>query len=163
MNPNPRDPDKLAEVVDRELKALPDMQAPSTLLPRVMALIATQTPSPWYRKSWQAWPVPLQIILLLGLTLSFGGLYVVAARIPQSDLVMRLTNEIQAGLALASIIWNALVALAGVAERLFKGMNISPAIIAGCCGALILAYAACLSLGAVYLKLALTRKKEDNL
>lgn len=107
--------------------------------------------------------MPLQIVLVLGLTLSFAGLYLLVAQIPQSSLVLRLTNEIQSGLALASVIWSALSALADVAERLFKSMNLSPSILAGCGAAVVLAYMACLGLGAIYLKLALTRKKNDNL
>ena len=138
------------------------MQAPATLLPRVMGVIRAQASLPWYRRSWQTWPLPLQIVLVLGLTLSFGGLYLVAAQIPQSSLVLRLSGEIQAGLALAAVIWNALGALAAAGERLIRSLSISPAVVAGCCATLVLGYVACLGLGAVYLKLALTRKK-DNL
>jgi hypothetical protein len=163
MNPNHNDSDKLAESIDTQLKSLPDLQAPATLLPRVMGIIQAQASLPWHRRSWQTWPMPLQVVLVLGLTLGFAGLYLLVARIPQSSLVLRLTNEIQSGLALASVIWSALSAVAGAAERLIKSMNLSPAILAGCGAAVVLGYMACLGVGAIYLKLALTRKKNDNL
>ena len=51
---------RLEAAIDRELKALQDLPAPRTLAPRIMAAIAARAPVPWYRQSWQMWPVPLR-------------------------------------------------------------------------------------------------------
>ena len=52
----------LEQGIDRELKALPQPEAPDTLVPSVMravALAATRT-TPWYSRAWLAWPKPAQ-------------------------------------------------------------------------------------------------------
>ncbi|MFA6318657.1 MAG: hypothetical protein WC943_14715 [Elusimicrobiota bacterium] len=50
----------------RRLKALPDLTAPATLLPRVLAAAAAQQSRPWWRKAWWTWP--------LGMRLAYAGL-----------------------------------------------------------------------------------------
>jgi len=49
----------LEQRVDRELKAMPQPEAPSTLVPNVMravAAAAAAAPSPWYSRAWLTWP-----------------------------------------------------------------------------------------------------------
>ena len=58
MNP---DYDKQLEAaISRELKALPELAAPAALASRVMAAIEQRARVPWYRRSWQTWPVALR-------------------------------------------------------------------------------------------------------
>ena len=53
----------------RELDTLPDLAAPTTLLPRVMSEVHRRAQAPWYRCAWREWPVALQaacLVLMIG-------------------------------------------------------------------------------------------------
>src|SRR5436190_20408041 len=70
-----RDP-QWAEELDRELKTLPDLPAPDTLIARVMTSIQQPVSIrvPWYRRPWPQWSMGLQTASLLVLLAFFGGL-----------------------------------------------------------------------------------------
>jgi len=65
---------RLEEAVDRDLKCLPELRAPNTLMFRVMKVIEARLGLPWYRQSWQMWPVALQAVSLVVLLAIFGSL-----------------------------------------------------------------------------------------
>lgn len=44
----------------RELEALPELQAPSTLIPAVMDRITAAAPVAWYQASWWQWPLAVR-------------------------------------------------------------------------------------------------------
>jgi hypothetical protein len=74
---NDEDKLKLEALIGRELRNLPDLQAPETLFHRVMLEVHTRAREPWWRRSWQGWPPGLQavtLVALLGLAavLSYG-------------------------------------------------------------------------------------------
>ena len=59
-----------------ELRRLPALKAPPTLLPRVMAAIQAWTLRPWYERAWFTWPVGLQMASVAGLLVLFAGGFV---------------------------------------------------------------------------------------
>jgi hypothetical protein len=69
---------ELESQVDRVLKGLPEVPAPRTLLPRVLAAVRARAALPWYRQSWQVWPMPLQVATMFVLVASFGGFFFAA-------------------------------------------------------------------------------------
>src|SRR3954452_6446369 len=67
--------DKRLEMeIDRQLKRLPDLQAPASLAPRVMAIISARATAPWYQRSWSMWPGAVRWSALAALLALFGGL-----------------------------------------------------------------------------------------
>jgi hypothetical protein len=44
----------------RELEGLPELEAPSTLIPGVLARIKKPAIAPWYHSSWWQWPLALR-------------------------------------------------------------------------------------------------------
>jgi hypothetical protein len=48
--------------MDLELKRLPDLPAPGTLLHRVMLAVHARERRPWYGRAWPTWPRPLQVV-----------------------------------------------------------------------------------------------------
>jgi len=71
---NPDYEKNLESRIDRELKSLPDLEAPDSILSRVMAEIGRRTrlhPAP---ASWQTWPAPWRWASLAGLAAVFAGL-----------------------------------------------------------------------------------------
>jgi len=65
---------RLEAEIDRELKALPELRAPTTLLVRVRSAVAQRAAVPWYRQSWQMWPMIWRVTAMAVLLASFGGL-----------------------------------------------------------------------------------------
>lgn len=71
---------ELNELVDRELRQLPTMQAPRSLAPRVMAAVRAKVAAaeaPWWLQSWAQWPMYARAALftaaLLIASLFFSG------------------------------------------------------------------------------------------
>jgi hypothetical protein len=60
------------DALTEELRRLPDVEAPETLIPRVMALIRAKARLPWWRQTWWHWPPAAQLFVLL----SFLGLVI---------------------------------------------------------------------------------------
>jgi len=50
-------PVELQGRIDRELKSLPALRAPDTLLPRVLAAVRHWADRPWYARAWFTWPM----------------------------------------------------------------------------------------------------------
>lgn len=88
--------DKFEEMIDQELKKLPDLEAPPTLIPRVLAAIEAQTSRPWWLRPWLAWPlVPqvasLALVSVLG-WLGFAGAGVAAQHLQSAALPQTVTS-----------------------------------------------------------------------
>jgi hypothetical protein len=64
--------DDLERLVDQELKRLPTLRAPATLLPRVLAATVERPPARWCARPWLAWPLAWQAASLAVL-LAFGA------------------------------------------------------------------------------------------
>lgn len=46
----------LEALIDRELRKLPELQAPASLVPRVMSVLERQARRPWWQRAWWEWP-----------------------------------------------------------------------------------------------------------
>lgn len=136
----------LEEAIHRELKALPQLKAPSNLLPSVMAAIQARANLPWYRKSWQKWPRGLQLLSLgLGLVMvsAITGSAGWAWQTWVSEPLSRLTTLASAELL---SIWSVLQAFAGAMALAAKSMSSTVWITLGCLVAV--SYAVCIGTGA---------------
>src|SRR5690349_19006650 len=91
--------DKLAAEIDRELKRLPELQAPSTLLRRVMTAIEAREGLPWYRQAWQAWPAPLRAAALVILLAFFASLCLGVWKLPDTEGYVTATRQTAGWLA----------------------------------------------------------------
>ena len=59
---------ELDELFDRELRELPLMQAPASLVPRVMAVVrakAAAAEAPWWLQPWSEWPMLARAALFI--------------------------------------------------------------------------------------------------
>ncbi|HWW01775.1 MAG TPA: hypothetical protein VNZ64_18900 [Candidatus Acidoferrum sp.] len=147
---------KLAAELDLELKSLPELRAPSTLMRRVMAAIEARDRLPWYRQSWQAWPEPARAASLLLLTVFFAALCLGVWKIPDTESYSAATHQAAGWFAGLTTLWNALNTLIGTlahaVQQLGRGFLI------GCLAAVALAWAMCLGLGTACVRLALARR-----
>jgi hypothetical protein len=70
---NDRNEGRWDQLLDRELKTLPDMAAPETLLVRIMGAVRERSVQPWWHRSWQSWPPGLQGVALFMLLATTGA------------------------------------------------------------------------------------------
>jgi hypothetical protein len=153
--------DKRLEVeIDGQLKALPDMEAPAGLVPRVMATLAARAARPWHRQSWSNWPVALRWSSLAALLTLFGALcYAGSGIFDRAGASLR--DKVSGNtLGLASL-WNALNDLATTAFAAVQHLGAGALI--GIAATLILSYTMFLALGAAYYRLAFAPSKSFRL
>ena len=154
MNP---DYDKQLEAaISRELKALPELSAPTVLASRVMMAIGQRARVPWYRRSWQTWPVALQAASLVVLLALFGGLCLGGWQLSQTGpvtLALHRVDEWFSGLGVIQNTFNVLVnAAVLVAKKLGTG------VIVACLVAVGTGYAMCIGAGTVYYRLTFAKR-----
>ncbi len=147
---------QLEAEIDRELKALPELEAPPTLARRVMRAVQEKAHVPWYHLAWQSWPAPLRAATMAVLIVSFGGLCFAAWEICQTAGYTELVRALTGWMAAVWTLGNAVAALLSSAVLVIK--HLGTALILACLAALAIAWAMCLGLGTVYLRLALARR-----
>jgi len=142
--------------IDRELKALPPMQAPALLAPRVMAVIAGRATVPWHRRAWQTWPFAGRAVSLAVLMAAFGGLCLAGWELTHGASFAMVTQRAGGWFSELSVVWRT-VSVLGDAVRLAVAQIGSGFIIAGLVVAA-LGYAAVLALGTACARLAFARR-----
>jgi hypothetical protein len=147
---------KLAEQIHRELRQLPDLKAPGTLAPRVLAAIAARREAPWWKKSWAGWPAGMKLAFMVIGIAAIGGLIVAGTTIPQLSTLAPAMNELVASLfaplkpyydVAARLAGSAGLTLAAAGPRLYW-------FIAALVG---VAYATCIGLGTLGYRLVFNR------
>jgi hypothetical protein len=142
----------LEREIDRELKALPELEAPASLSRRVLESILRRHALPWYQQSWQHWPMPLRWAAISFLSLLFGALCVASWQLTRAAGISAALQELGELFSGFNTLWNLISVLLGalvvVAKHLGTGFIIACFAIAG------LGYAVCLTLGAAWVRLA---------
>jgi hypothetical protein len=147
---------QLEAAISRELKALPELAAPGMLANRVMAAIGQRARVPWYRRSWQTWPVVLQASSLVVLLALFGGLCLGSWELAQAEattFALHRMEEWFSGLSMIGNTFNVLVSAAVlVVKKLGTGFIVTGLVAMG------IGYAMCVGLGTVYFRLAFAKR-----
>lgn len=155
MNPSPNN--NLERDIDRALKSLPDLQAPTTLVPGVLARIQSPAPSLAGRQFWQLWPAPVRLVILTML----AGLFVALCWAGR-DLFSAIGNSPVAGQVTAwlsglRVLLNTVGVLLQTCLLLVRSLGWGA--LYGTFAALALGYAVCVMLGTVYVRLAFARQR----
>ena len=149
------DPDyeKLLEAdIDRELKSLPELEAPRTLAPRVMRAIAARASAASHRRAWSSWPLALRLASLAALLALFGGLCYALWAVPQTAPVAGAVTECGRWLSWAGVVWRAVSSLPGIAYNILS--HLDTRLLVGGIAMVALAYATCIALAAGSFRLA---------
>lgn len=147
---------QLEAAVDRELKALPNLRASQTLLPRVMAVLEQRAGLPWYRRAWQTWPLPLQAVSMLVLLVAFAGLCLGSWQLVNAPAVASATSEASGWIRILSRTLSTLGVLVNALALAVRSLG--PLVLFGIMMALLLGYAACVGFGTLYVRLAFARR-----
>lgn len=160
MDPNPDQERWLAAQTDALLKGLPPRKAPATLLPRVLAAIQDRAALPWYRQSWQMWPVAWRFASLLVLLGFFGGLCVAGWQLPQASAYASAARQLGHWFLGVRAVWDVLVVLSQAAAAV--GKHLPTGFTVACLVSLGLGYGVCVGLGAAWLRFAFNGRSREN-
>jgi hypothetical protein len=154
MNPGPEK--QLEASVQRELSALGELHAPASLAARVMGTIAQRAAVPWYHRDWQTWPKVWRTVSLAGLLIMVGGLGYGTIQLIQIAGASAAGQQVGGWVAALGALWNAAGVLADALTVAVKQLSLT--VMVGFGLLLAVGYAACLGLGTVYVRFALTRR-----
>lgn len=149
---NPDYENKLETQIDRALRGLPELTAPPSLASRIMRQLQAGRQMPWYQRSWQSWPRPLQASSFLFLIVLFAGLCFLGWQLPHSSQFVSSTQHVSAWISWLGTLWNALAVLVSGIVLLLKHLSLG--IIAAALFSLAMGYLLCIGLGTVYFRLA---------
>jgi len=153
---NENENSQLEAAVDHELKALPNLRAPQTLLPRVMAVIEQRALLPWYRRAWQTWPRALQVVSMLILLVAFAGLCFGSWQLVHASAVTSAASEASGWFRMMSRTLSTLGVLVNALALVVRSLG--PLVLFGIMAALLLGYFACVGFGTLYVRLAFARR-----
>jgi|GEM_PF-779341 len=156
---NFNDLQNLEQAIDRELKALPELSAPATLSAQVMARIQIKA-APAARHAWTSWSLPARVGSLVAMLALFSGLCFAswwawrgAGNGPAAQELAGWGSGLGVVLKTAGAILDAtLLAL----RQLGRGFLIAGLVIVVC------NYLACVGLGTVAVRFALTRIRRNQ-
>jgi hypothetical protein len=147
---------KLEFEMDGELKGLPEIAAPATLVSRVMAAIELRKALPWFRRAWHTWPGSLQGLFLVTMVALFGGTCFGVWEATHTATFALAVHKVGGWCSGLSAIYTALNALAGVVVALIKQVNSTVAMALLCAAGL--GYALFLALGTMYVRVAFAKR-----
>jgi hypothetical protein len=148
MNPEP----SVESLIDHQLKSLPPLAAPDSLLPRVLAALEARAALPWYRRAWQTWPRGGQILSLAALAAACAAFGLAGGHFSNSDLVRPTAGA----WGLATVVANLLATLGQALLLTLK--HLSPTWLAAALLVLATGWFSCIGLGTALFRLAAVRR-----
>jgi hypothetical protein len=144
---------KLEALLGAELKKLPLVAAPASLLPNVLSVIAARARLPWWQRAWWDWPLTAKAaFLLLGLAIvgAFSG-----GGVMLDEGVSNYSQQVVERFGPVASLWDSVLTILNVlrsmVEKIGQPLLLYAATVIG------LLYLACLGLGTVCVRYALKR------
>ena len=149
---DPNDP-KLEALLGAELRKLPLLSAPVSLVPRVMAILAARHALPWWQRSWWDWPLAAKAAFLL-VAIAIAGLFG-GGGVLLDQGVVNYSQQVTERLGPASALWDAAVGLRTAAGLLWS-QAAQPLLVTLMIGVGLL-YLICVGVGTAFVRSALKR------
>jgi hypothetical protein len=109
MNPNYEK--QLEAEISRQLKNLPELRAPESLVPGVLAAVERRSSRPWYRCSWWQWPVTLRVASAIALFALLAWLPLVGGHLWETSLNPVLSRWFGVAQTIAGSLASSLIAV----------------------------------------------------
>jgi hypothetical protein len=149
----PNHPEDDAEWLARQLRDLPDVPAPPTLIPRVMAAVRAREAGAkaWWQRTWWEWPRPAQAASLVLLSVAIGLLGLLSVEIREAVASSYWQNALLEGQAEAAPLLRAWHALGSAVGALLSYVTRPTLLILG--GVYLSLYLLCVGLGTLLYRL----------
>jgi len=148
---------QLEAAVRHELNTLGELSAPPGLGARVLRAIEQRATAPWYRRAWPTWPRPLQVASATVWLVAFVGLCFGAGHFTQMPAFAAASDAVGGALDCLGLFWRTLSLLANSIGLAFTSLG--PVVMTCVAITLAAAYAVCVGLGTVYVRLAFVRRQ----
>ncbi len=147
---------ELEQSVDAALRRLPDLEAPATLVPNVLALLEARARQPWWQRPWFQWPRAIRLLSVAAVVLVVGSLlWVGVPAVGQLD-VAGWWQGLAGRLGGLSALWKAGVSLL---EALRLAFEASKVWVLGCAALLVTMYLAGLGMGTACVRVVMAVKR----
>jgi hypothetical protein len=137
------------------LQELPELEAPASIVPQVMATLQRRSGLVWYRRSWQSWPRMLRAVSLVTLMALFVGLWFAGREFFHTDMMIAAGQRAGEWFAGLSSITNTLGVLLNSACLVVR--KLGAGLIIACLFAFGLTYLMCVGLGTMYMRLTFAK------
>jgi hypothetical protein len=159
MNHDPEYQDRLERLIDQELKRLPALQVPESLLQRVKSAIEEEQCKPWWQKPWTAWPRAIQAFFMASLLALAGSLVYALSLAPTDASAQWISTRLAGPFSAMDSAFNIALTLLN-AVLLVLQTAVSSWLMVAILSVTIL-YAASVALGVAWFRNALTRRSFD--
>jgi len=148
--------EQLQQLMHGELRKLPELRAPETLVHRVMLAVHAKERQPWWQRPWLTWPRPAQLISSALFAATVAALIYFGAQAWQAAGVGNPLDKIWLWIVSLAPLWDGLVALVNaVALVLQKGGQLYLFIGLGVAATM---YLLCVATGTACYRLAFNRR-----
>jgi hypothetical protein len=148
--------EQLEQLMQRELRRLPELRAPETLVHRVMLSVYAKERQPWWQRPWLTWPRPAQLSSSALFAATVSALIYFGAQAWQLAGIGNPLDKIWTWIVSLEPLWNWLLALLNaVALVLQKGGQLY--LFIGL-GVAVTMYLLCVATGTACYRLAFNRR-----
>ena len=149
-------PENWEETLDAELKLLPDLPAPDTLIPRVMAALAAEACLPWYRRTWWTWPLAARVLSVAVLSALWGSLAWVAWHTGDNHVLAGAGDQVGGWLAPFRPAWTVLNSVVNALALVLRQGG--SWLLFGAVAFAVIMYLSCVGLGTVFYRVAIKNR-----
>ena len=103
--------EQLEQLMQRELRKLPELRAPETLVHRVMLAVYAKERQPWWQHPWLSWPRPAQLVSSALFAAAVVALIYFGAQAWQATGIGNPLDKIWLWIVSLAPLWDGLVAL----------------------------------------------------
>ncbi len=111
---------QLEQLIHGELRKLPELRAPETLVHRVMLAVHAKERQPWWQRPWLTWPRLAQLISFALCAATVGGLVYLGAIGWQATGIGSPLDKIWQWISSLAPLWDWLVTLANAASLVLQ-------------------------------------------
>src|SRR5881394_2966431 len=103
--------EQLERQMHRELRRLPELRAPETLVHRVMLAVHAKERQPWWQRPWLTWPRPAQVISSVLFAAMVAAAIYFGAQASQAAGIGNPLDKIWLWIVSLAPLWDSMVAL----------------------------------------------------
>ena len=151
-----REEQDLERWAQRELRGLPLVSAPSTLVPRVLAALEARAHLPWWQCSLWTWPLAARAAFFVMALATIGALAYFGRGLGESWSTESLAETAQAKLGVLAPLWSLLAALVNAAATMVDSLGPNARWIG--VGLAVAMWFACVGIGSLCYRVALNRR-----
>jgi len=148
--------EQLERLIHGELRKLPDLRAPETLVHRVMLAVHAKERQPWWQRPWLSWPLPAQVISSALFAATAGALIYFGAQAWQLAGIGNPLDKIWLGIVSLAPLWDWLVALVNAVALVIQKVGQLYLLVG--LGVATTMYLFCVATGTACYRLAFTRR-----